>query len=266
MNIYWREIQVNIKSLVIWSIILSGLGILVMAFFPTIAKQAETLQQLLTSMPAALLEAFGLQKISMTDILGFYASKQYPTMTLFGSIYAIMLASGILSKENSDRTIEFLLSKPVTRSAILTSKWLSVITLILVFNIVISIIMFITLQIVKIENFDIPVFLLLCLGPLLMHLTFASIGLLLSVLIRKTRSILPLSLGIVLVTYFLSIASALSEKLEFLKYFSPFKYADAIDIITNQRIELLYLVLMLVLNTAPVLLSYSIFRRKDILI
>lgn len=266
MNIYQREMRVNAKGLIIWCTILAGLGILVMAFFPTIAKQAETLQQLMASMPSALLEAFGLQKISLTDILGFYASKQYPTITLFGSIYAIMLASGILSKEDSDRTIEFLLSKPVTRDAIVTSKWLSVVTLILIFNIVISIIMFIALQIVKINDFNIPVFLLLCIGPLLMHFTFASIGLLLSVVVRKTRSILPLALGIVLVSYFLGIAAALSEKLDFLKYFSPFKYADAIDIITNQRIEPLYLVLMLAINAAAVLLTYSIYRRKDILI
>lgn len=266
MNIYRREMQLNIKGMLIWCIILAGLGILVMAFFPTIADQAQVIQQLMAGMPAGLLEAFGLQRISLTDILGFYASKQYPTITLFGSIYAIMLAAGILSKEDNDRTIEFLLSKPVTRSAVVTYKMLSVVTLIIVFNTIISIVMFIALQIVKVKDFSIPVFLLLCLGPLFMHLTFAAIGLLLSVLIRKTRTILPLALGILLVTYFLSIAAVLSEKLDFLKYLSPFKYVDAIDIITRQSIEPLYLVLMLAITTISVLLTYVVYNRRDILI
>lgn len=266
MNIYRREMQANAKSLIIWCMTLAGLGILVMAFFPTIARQGETLQQVLSSMPPGLLKAFGLQKISLTDILGYYASKQYITIALFGSIYSIMLASGILSKEISDRTIEFLLSKPVTRSALVAYKLLSVFTLIIIFNLIISAAMFITLQIVKIKDFDIPVFILLCIGPLLIHLTFAAIGLLLSVIIRKTRSILPLALGLVLVTYFLSIAAALSAKLDFLKYFSPYKYADAIDIITSQRIEPQYLVIMLAINIIALYLTFYIYTRKDILV
>jgi ABC-2 type transport system permease protein len=266
MNIYRREIQVNLKSLLIWTTALAGMGVLVMAFFPTIARQAETLERLVAGLPPGLLAAFGLQNLSMTDILGYYASKHYLMVTLFGSIYAILLASGIISKEESDRTIEFLLSKPIKRSAIVNYKCLSLLTLILVFNIALSIIMFITLQIVKVEDFNIYTYLLLCIAPLLMHLTFAALGLLVSVLTRKTSTIMPLALGIVLATYFLSIAAALSEKLEFLKYFSPFKYVDAIDIVTNQRIEPQYLLLMLLINIIAIYCTFRIYTRKDILV
>ena len=144
MNIYWRELAINIKAMLIWFFILSGLGVLVIAFFPTVAKQAESFQQLMTGMPKGLLAAFGLEQISMTDIMGFYATKQYTTLTLFGSVYAIMLAAGILSKEENDRTIEFLLSKPVSRSAVIGAKLLSTITLVAVLNLLITIVMYIS--------------------------------------------------------------------------------------------------------------------------
>jgi len=264
MNIYLRELKVNLKSLIIWSTTLAALGILVMSFFPTIAREAETFEKLLESMPKSLLTAFGLEKISMTDILGFYATKHYITVTLFGSIFAIILSSGILSKEESDKTIEFLLSKPVNRSEIITRKLLSYVTIIFIFNIVVSIALYITLQIVKIEDFSIKSFILLSVGPLLLHLTFASIGFLLSVFVTKSKTVLSVSLGIVLVTYFLSIASALSKKLDFLKYLSPFKYVDATDIITTEKIETKYLVIMAAIIIITITLTYVFYNKKDI--
>jgi len=263
MNMYWRELSINRQALLIWSIILAGMGVLVMAFFPSIAQQAENLQQLMASMPKGLLAAFGMDKISVTDILGYYATKQYTTFTLAGSIYAIILASSMLSKEENDKTIEFLLSKPVSRSEILTAKLGSIITLIIVFNLLITIVMYISLQVVKTADFSIKTFLLLSLAALLLHLTFASLGFLASVIIRRSQNVLPFSLGLVLVSYFLGIAAVLSEKLDFLKYFSPFKYVDAVDILIQQRIEPEYLMIMLIINVMAVAIAYVLYQRKN---
>lgn len=263
MNIYWRELAINIKAMLIWFFILSGLGVLVIAFFPTVAKQAESFQQLMTGMPKGLLAAFGLEQISMTDIMGFYATKQYTTLTLFGSVYAIMLAAGILSKEENDRTIEFLLSKPVSRSAVIGAKLLSTITLVAFLNLLITIVMYISLEVVKTGDYSIKLFLLLSLAALLLHLTFAALGFLASVIIRRSQNVLPVSLGLVMVTYFLGIASVLSEKLEFLKYFSPFKYVDAVDILTRQKIDPMYLLMMVFISVIAVVISYYLYRHKD---
>ncbi len=123
--------------------------------------------------------------------------------------------------------------------------------------------MYITLLIVKNQDFSLNTFLLLCLGALLLHLTFASIGYLVSAAVRNSKSVVPLSLGIVLITYFLGIASALTAKLDFLKYFSPFKYVDAVDIITKITIQTNYLILMLVINVVAIALTYMIYQRKN---
>lgn len=265
MNIYWRELRINRRSLVIWVITLAALGVLVMALFPSIAKEAQNFGELLAVMPQGLIAAFGLEKISMTDILGYYATKQVISVSLFGSIYAIMLGAGMLSKEVNDRTIEFLLSKPVSRSEVITAKLCSVVTLIVLFDLLISAIMFAVMETVKIEDFSINLFVILSAAVMLLHLTFASLGFLIAVADPHTRSVVPFSLGLVLVTYFLSIAAALSDKLDFLKYFSPFKYVDAADIIVAGRIEPAYLVLMALINGTAVILTFVLYRRKDIM-
>lgn len=126
-------------------------------------------------MPKSLLAAFGMEKISVTNLMGYYATKQYPTITLFGSIYAVILASGMLSKEENDKTIEFLLSKPVERAEIVTAKLCSIVTLITVFNLLITIIMFISLQAVKTADYSLKVFLLLSVGALLLAIYAAAV-------------------------------------------------------------------------------------------
>jgi ABC-2 type transport system permease protein len=252
--------------MLVWTAIIAGLGVLVLAFFPTIVKQAQTFQNLLAAMPKGLLSAFGLETISITDIVGFYATKQYPTVTLFGSIYAMMLGAGMLSKEENDKTMSFLLSKPVKRSAIVTQKLWSYITLIIIFNILVSLITYISLQAFKTVAYNRTVFFLLCIAPVLLHLTFAALGFLASVFINRSRSILPFALGLVLVTYFLGIAAALADKLNFLKYFSPFEYVDAVDIISHQKIEPLYLMLMLLINITAIALTYILYKRKNIMV
>lgn len=262
MNILKRELKVNLSNLIIWTAILAGLGILVMAFFPSLARQAATLEKVMSSLPRGVLLAFGLEKISMADIMGFYATKQYTTVTLFGSIYAILLSSSMLSKEESEKTIEFLLSKPVRRQDIVTSKLLAVVILITAFDLLITLIMYVTLLAVKTNDFSLKIFLLLSVGSLLLHLTFAAIGYLLSALARS-KSMTPLALAIVLVTYFLAVASALSNQLDFLKYFSPFKYVDAVDILTQAAIPTDYLLLMALINTGAIVLTYLIYQRKD---
>ena len=47
-----------------------------------------------------------------------------------------------------------------------------------------------------------------------------------------------IAIAIILVTYFLSILSGLQKNLEFLKYFSPFKYFDAAKLLNSASVDL----------------------------
>lgn len=176
----------------------------------------------------------------------------------------MLLGAGILSKEESDKTIEFLLAKPLTRNRIVTSKVCCVLVYIVLFNVLYTISNYIMFEIVKREAYDFTAFLMISLGPLLLHLTFASIGLLISIFIVKTKSVFPLSLGIILSMFFIGIASTLSEKTQDLKYITPFKYVDSGDLILDKRIEGVYLVIMLVVVVVCISMTYILYNRKNI--
>ncbi|MTI47522.1 ABC transporter permease subunit [Sporosalibacterium faouarense] len=264
MNLYLREINKNKKSLMIWTAIIVTLVVMVMAFYPTISAETETYERMLESMPKGFTAAFGVGSLSMGNIFGYYAIEGYLMITLLGSIYAVMLASGILSKEESDKTIEFLLSKPITRKEIVTNKLLSYITNIIILNIIATIVLFISFQIFKEDDFNMKTFILISIAPLLLHLVFAAIGFLVSVFITKGKKVTPIALGIVLVTYFMGILAELSDKLEFLKYLSPFKYFEAKDIISNDAIQMKYIALTVIINLVCIVLTYVFYSKKDI--
>lgn len=97
-----------------------------------------------------------------------------------------------------------------------------------------------------------------------MQITFANLGLLISVFRTKRNSLTAPALWLVLGMYFMSTVTGLTPKLDFLKYLTPFKYADAADIILNGTLNNLYLAILLAVNAAAIILSYVGYNRKNI--
>jgi ABC-2 type transport system permease protein len=97
-----------------------------------------------------------------------------------------------------------------------------------------------------------------------MHLVFGAIAILLSVFIVKARAVYPVSIGVVLATYFLDILSKLSKDADWLKYLTPFKYIDAADIVTDVRIATLSLLVMGGVVLFCLAVSLVLYHRKDI--
>ena len=252
MLIFIRELKRNRKSFIIWTASLVLFDILMMSFFQSIADNTKMYDEMVKGFPKGMIEAFGLDKISMSTILGFFGTECYIFITLFGSIYAMLLGASILSKEEGEKTIEFLLAKPVTRSTIVTAKMANAFFYITLFNIIFAFVNFLMFETVKIEEYSKKAFLLLSIGPLLLHLTFVAIGLRYFCLHHKGKVSLSVFNWFVLVMYFISIMSSISEKLTNLKYFTPFKYVDTPDIITNERIEPIYLVIVFAIITVSI--------------
>lgn len=262
--IFKREFIKNLKSLIIWSLILGGLVILMLSIYPQFAKDQEALNEFLKSYPDSMKKMFGMDKLNFGSLLGFYGVEIYIMTTLLGSIYSAILASNIVAKETNDKTIEFLLSKPVLRSEIIMQKLLTVVVNVLLLNAVIVIVSIFGFQFA--ENPEVPTktFALLCTATTMLHLTFAAISFFLSTLMKKTRNIVSISMGIVFIQYFFHIMAGVSDKLENLKHISFFSYTDAANIITNNAIEPVDVVVMTSIIIISVVSSFIVYYKKDI--
>ena len=93
-----------------------------------------------------------------------------------------------------------------------------------------------------------------------------ALGLLLGCGMKQYKRSGSTAVAIILVTYFMSIISGMQEKLDFLKYFTPFKYFDAGALYRTGAFEGVYLGLAAAIVVVSVIAAYLIYNRRDLYI
>jgi ABC-2 type transport system permease protein len=262
MNIMMHELRAYRKSTIIWSISLMMIVVLFMSLFPSFSRDAEEFTKLLEGYPPAVRAAFGINLDQFFSILGFYCYA-LSFITLCGAIQAMNIGAGIISKEVREKTADFLLTKPVTRTTIITAKLVAALISILITNIVYLGAAILTAYQVKTEDFSLKSFIMLSLTVLFIQLIFLALGVILSVLIPRIKSVLTVSLSTVFGFYFLGMFSATSGD-EAKRYISPFKYFDTAYIMGNSSYEAPFLVAGLMIMILAIAAGYIVYRKKDI--
>lgn len=262
MNIFMHELRAYRKSTMIWTISIIMIAALFMSFYPSFSKDAEEFTKLLEGYPEAVRTAFGINLDNFFSILGFYCYA-LSFITLCGAIQAMNIGTSIVSKEVREKTADFLLTKPVTRATILTAKLLAAFVSIVATNLVYLAAAIILAYQVKTADFNLKIFILLSLTVFFVQLIFLAIGMILSVIVAKIKSVLTVSLGTVFAFYFLGMFSAATGD-EAKRYISPFKYFDTAYIIENASFETAYFLTELMIIIVAILASYMVYRKKDI--
>ena len=264
MNIFLRELKANLKSLIIWCVVI-GLFILVgVAKFSAYYNNPEMLS-ILNSLPASVVDAMSLRAFNLTTLNGFYGI-MFIYFALLGGIAATMWGSDIISKEERDKTVEFSLVLPVTRTRVLTAKALAALVNCIVLMLVSAVV---SIGVAQRYNPDQSFynFLVLEMGAMMIiELIFLAVGLLLGSSMKQYKRASSLGIAIILVTYFLSIITVLKQNLDFLKYFTPFKYFDSAQLFKDGRMEPGYLLLSLGIIVVCIFLAYRTYERRDLYI
>ena len=124
-TIYAMEMKRHFKSFAIWSASICGIIFFGILFYPAISAdglltQMETLFE--NPMMKGMLAAFGTDVYSMSTLTGFYVTYNSIYNVLLACIFASVLAGNLLAREESEKTAEFLFTRPVERKGIFISK------------------------------------------------------------------------------------------------------------------------------------------------
>lgn len=262
MNIYSYEIKANLKSTISFIIGIIVFAAIYMSFFSSFAGDTNAFMDILKGYPPELEKALGVGFSNITSLLGYYSFVMV-FITLIGGVQAMNLGLSILSKEERDKTAEFLLVKPVSRFKIMFSKISAAYTLILMTNIVYFLVSYGLLKLVEISSFDTTTFLLINVSLIIVQLIFVAIGFFIGVFIKRIRTIIPISLAVVF-GFFAIGAFAVNAADDKLRYLSPFKYYDYNYILENKALETSYLVFALILIIILIIASFIIYKKRDI--
>lgn len=264
-NLLLKELRLNALSLAIWVLIIGFFISFTMAFYRMFIENQSQFLGLMNLFPENIFEFKGISDFDdLLSVLGFYAANNTVYMQLFGSIYAIVLSSNILLKEEYHKTADFLLSRPLTRSDVFLTKTAVVIINILILNIIIILVGYVSIELVKTDHYSLQSYLILSLYTLLLNLLFGFTGLFLSTLMKRAKPITTLGIGIVLFMYFLQTISKITADAEKLGYISPYRYADVNVLSPDYGLNPWYVLYFTGLTTAFAIAAYFIYKRKDI--
>jgi ABC-2 type transport system permease protein len=264
MNIFRRELRANLKSLIIWCVIMALLIMVGISKFSAYFNNPELLK-ILDSMPKALIDAMSLKAFNLTTISGFYGI-MFVYFAMLGAIAAAMWGSDVISKEERDKTVEFSLVLPVTRSRVITAKALAALVNCIVFVLVTALMSVAMAQTYTPDQVFYNFLTLEMEAMFVIELIFLAIGLLLGCALKQYKRASSIAIAIILTAYFLSILSGLKENLDFLKWFTPFKYFDPGALFRSNSLDSTYLLISLAIIVVCVALAYFTYNRRDLYI
>lgn len=262
MNIYKLEIKMATKSLVSYTISMMAMFTIFLFFFDSFKEGAELIDTLLKNFPKEFKAAFGFSDVNLAQFNG-YASFLFSYIVLIGAVFGMKVGISALSEEARAKTSDFLISKPVTRTYIVTAKIAAVLSLIVIQNIVVTSYTFLLSILTINENFDYKLFFYMNISVFLVQLFFVGVGLLISVLIGKIKNVMPITLGVVFMFFIIELVneSLMDAKL---KYLTPFSYFKGSDILLTNGLELKFLLLDIFVFITCLLISYVLYNKKDV--
>ncbi len=260
MTLIKHELRQGRISFLIWTASVGFLLAVCVFLFPEMKGQMEDVGDVFSSM-GSFSDAFGMDRLNFGTLLGFYTIECGNVLGLGGAFFAALCGAGILSKEEKDRTAEFLLTHPVSRARIVTEKLVSVYAQIIAMNLVIYGISLGSIAAIG-ESVPWKELNLLHLAYFLLQAELAGICFGISAFVRRGSA--GIGLGIAAGMYFLNLVANIAQAAEFLKYITPFGYAEGADIIEKGCLDGTLVAIGLALGAIGIGAAYGKYCGKDV--
>lgn len=261
MNMFWRELRAHRRSLIVWCVCMV-LGVLSgMAKYPAYSAGTAS-SRLFAQLPHSLRALLGMADGDVTTLPGFYAFLfRYVQLTF--AFHAALLGGGILAKEETDKTAEFLLAKPVSRAQVLTAKLMAAVVNVIVLNLVTFAVTVPAAAAYGKGHSIAGEVAAFHLSLLLLQLIFLAVGALCAAVRRNPAGAGAAASGVVLAAWAVEEITTLSSRVSFLNILSPFQYVDVGRVLGGRGLGPLAVLGSLLLAGALTAGAYAGYRRRD---
>ena len=260
MTLVKHELRQGKNSFLIWASAIAMLLAVCVFLFPEMKGEMDGISDVFSSM-GSFTAAFGMDRLDFGTLIGFYAIECGNVLGLGGAFYAALCSVGVLSKEEKERTAEFLLSHPVSRVRIITEKLIAVLIQITTLNLIIYAISVGSMAMIS-EEIPWKEVNLLHFAYYLLQIELAGICFGFSAFLRKGSA--GVGLGIAVMMYFTNLIANIAEVAEFLKYITPFGYCEGADIVSNGCLDGALISIGLIFGIVGIAAAYWKYTRKDI--
>ena len=261
----WAVIRWNLWqrrwSIFWWSLGVSSLVALTLAFYPTIHNQAAQLNKSFGGLNQSTLSLFG--GTDFFSPVGYLNSQLiYFTLPLILAILGISLGNSLIGREETDSTLESLLARPISRSRLLSAKALAgMINLLLVTFIASGV----TIGLAALVNIDIPLgnIIAACFAMFMLVLTCGAVAFLLAATGRGRAAALGIAVAYSFGGYILSSLASTVHWLKNPSLVFPYHYYRTADIL-HGTFNWSSILFFAVFTLGCGLLAWLSFRHRDL--
>jgi len=262
MNVYFQELKMLRGTFIVWLLALLALASIYLSVYPTFAKDADVVTQALAHLPPAVKQAMGTGGFQIFTFPGFFANV-LPILLLAGGIQTMNMGITLANREQLAQTTDFLISKPVGRSRIFLQKLLAHLTVIFVTSGILISYIYAGSQMGGAGDFSMQTFLMIMAVFTGIQLWFLAVGLTVSALVGRIRAVVGVSMAVVFGMFVLSLFGSVIGD-EAIRYVTPFKYVDLLEVVTSQSYELPHIIVWASIVIVGFVLSWIIYTRRDV--
>jgi ABC-2 type transport system permease protein len=243
-----------------WGLAIFLLGLIMVPFYDAIAEQGDVLIELLAAYPEEMTVFFG-DMSQLTTPEGYINAEYFMFMPLILGIYAVLVCSGLLASQEENGVLDLILAHPISRTSLFVGRLLAFVVTTLI---ILAMGWFGILLPMNWSTMDIPAadLVLAFLSLLAVVLIFGAIALLFSMVLPSRRMAAMVAGLLLVVSFFITGLSRISDDLEAIASFSPWTYYQGGEAISGFNGEWFFGLLVVALAFAA--LALLMFTRRDI--
>ena len=266
INLLKNDLRKDLKVFLIISLALTGFFCITLLMYSSMKDSMMAVTELYSSLSPAIMEALNFHDGQWNSVLGFYSTYYVYYIPMMAGAFSIYLGASVLSREEQNKTAEFLLAKPIGRSQVISSKLVELFIYITLINMMVWLNGILWTGFISgfAETFN-EISIMHLYGLFICYF-FGALGFLITVLMKRGKAIVGPAIGIVMFMYMLDMILRITDKAQFLLYLTPFKYMN-IDVLTaDYQMEWWRPGILAGASLIMVTGSYFYYRRKDILL
>ncbi|MDP4083702.1 MAG: ABC transporter permease subunit [Bacillota bacterium] len=265
-SLYKQMMKVNIKGMFNYAIGAAFYMILMVWVYPSIAKTAKPLNDMLKVMPAGMTRAFNMQS-GFGSFETYISGEFYGLLfTLIVSIFCVMIPIQLIAKLVDQGSMAYLLTTPTTRGKVAftqASVFLSGLILISAITTVCGIIG-VHIFIDDSSSFHVNRFIQLNVAAFALFFALGGISFLISSLSNDEKKALGISGGIIFGFYSLDIIGKISEKVDWIKHFTIFTLYSPSEIVVGKADLTNDCAILFFIGIVAFVVSILAFRKRDL--
>ncbi len=244
-----------------WGLGLALYGLMIVPMYDSLAARQDTFQKMIAGYPPEFLAFFGADINSMLTPAGFLGMYAFSMLPVIVGIFAVLAGSGLIVSDEEHGRLDLIVAHPVGRPAFFWGRFLGLAAASLAIMVIAWLGFSLMLGSSKL-GFDMGQMAVPFLPLLVQVLFYASLALLLSMLLPSRNMAATLSGAVMVISYVVSSMAFMSEGLAAVAKAMPYHYFQTV--MSFQELNLAWLFTLLAISLVMALLAWLRFGRRDI--